>query len=195
MQAASHQDRWCCRLRRLLSHDRLTHRFTDRVVRQPQAIGAACSGRCRATRECRVAWWLLHKPLTYPVRYDEVQRVDFAGDQKSRKDPSIVARRPYRAPADKSHDARLEILQRPHLCATATMESDSRFMWVVERFGQLPPEVSGRRVRYSGRGRHQTISYRHLQSTRRRAGRTRSSALGPSARSSRRKRHSSRWLR
>jgi hypothetical protein len=51
----------------------------------------------------------LHKPLIYPVRYDEVQRVDFAGGQKSRKDPSIAARRPYRAPANESRGARLEM--------------------------------------------------------------------------------------
>ena len=66
---------------------------------------------------------LLHKPLIYPVRYDEVQRVDFAGGQKSRKDLSIAARRPYTAPTDRSRDARLEILQRPHLCATASVRS------------------------------------------------------------------------
>jgi hypothetical protein len=62
--------------------------------------------------DCSYPWRLLHKPLVYPVRYDEVQRVDFAGGEKSRNDPSIAARRPHRPPADRSRDARLEILQR-----------------------------------------------------------------------------------
>jgi len=74
----------------------------------------------------RLGRWLLHKPLRYPVRYDEVQRVDFAGGQTSRMDPSIAASRPYTAPGNQSRDAPLEILQRPHLCATASTTSGSR---------------------------------------------------------------------
>src|SRR4051794_23869850 len=70
--------------------------------------------------------WLLHKPLRYPVRCDEVQRVDFPGGQMSRENLSIAARRPCTASRNKSRDARLEILQRPHLCATASVRSGSR---------------------------------------------------------------------
>jgi hypothetical protein len=81
---------------------------------------------------------LLHKPLIYPVRYDEVQRVYFAGGQKSHKDPSIAARRPYRAPADKSRDTRVEILQRPHLCATASMDRRSERPRPLGRFPNSP---------------------------------------------------------
>ena len=92
--------------------------------RPPREAAARRSiGLIRAHRS--VAWWLLHKPLRYPVRYDEVQRADFAGGQMSRENLSIAARRPCTASRNKSRDARLEILQRPHLCATASMECSS----------------------------------------------------------------------
>jgi hypothetical protein len=53
------------------------------------------------TKRCCFPWWLLHKPLRYPVRYDEIQRVDFVRGQMSREDLSIAARRPCTASRNK----------------------------------------------------------------------------------------------